>query len=224
MLLSKIIDHLYFFNFKTIYFNFKYLPFKQAIKLPILISKYTYLKKCSGTIEIKNSKIYTGMIRIGKVGVGIFDEKKSRNIWQVGGKVIFEGKCVIGQGSRLSVGHNATITFGNNFTITAESSIICHKNIKFGNDCLLSWDILIMDTDSHKIKNKDNDVINSPKEIIVGNHVWIGCRATILKGSLIPDDSIIGANTTVNRRLENTNSIFAGNPIKEVKREIYWEE
>src|SRR5690606_18497240 len=122
-------------NFKTIVFNFKTLPFKHAIKLPILISKNVYLKKHKGDIII-NCTLKTGLIQIGFGSVGIFDNKKSRSVWEVSGTVVFNGKCNIGHGSKISVAKNAELTLGNNFVITAESSIIVTQKVKFGDNCL----------------------------------------------------------------------------------------
>ena len=74
-----------------------------------------------------------------------------------------------------------SLHFGDNFDVTGSSSIICSKNITFGNDSLLSWDILIMDSDFHPILNRNKDRVNSPLPINIENGVWIGCRSTILK-------------------------------------------
>ena len=60
---------------KTIYINFKYLKFKDAIKLPILVSYNVKLAKTRGTILIK-SKIKFGMIQIGFGGHIFFEEKQ----------------------------------------------------------------------------------------------------------------------------------------------------
>ncbi|GHV72139.1 hypothetical protein AGMMS49928_28010 [Spirochaetia bacterium] len=79
-----------------------------------------------------------------------------------------------------------------------------------------------MDTDFHKILDKNNNIINVPQEIIIGNNVWIGCRSLILKGARIKDGSIIGANSTVVNELENENSIYVGNPTKCIRKDITW--
>ena len=212
-------------NYKTIYFNFKYLQFKQAIEMPIRLSNKVYLRKTKGKIII-NSPIKYEMIQIGFKDVGIFDEKISRSIWEVAGTVIFNGRTKIGHGSKISVGKEGTLIFGENFTITAESSIVAFSKIEFGKNCLLSWDVLIMDTDFHKIY-EINDFqkkrINFPKKILFGNNVWVGCRCLILKGSDIPNNCVIGANSVVSRKLQKENSIYVGNPVKLLKEEISWE-
>ena len=79
-------------NFKTIYLNFKYLPFRQAIRIPIKVSKKVYLWQTGGQI-IFDCPIKSEMIQIGYGSVGIFDKEVSRSIWQVSGTVIFRGNA-----------------------------------------------------------------------------------------------------------------------------------
>ena len=88
--------------FNTLRLNFKYLPFCQAVRLPIWASRRVRIRKAGGKVTI-NCPIKTGMIRLGLDGVGIFDNKRSRSIWQVSGDVVFNGRCFIGHGSKLSV-------------------------------------------------------------------------------------------------------------------------
>jgi acetyltransferase-like isoleucine patch superfamily enzyme len=80
-----------------------------------------------------------------------------------------------------------------------------------------------MDTDSHIIKDNTGSIINYPKQITIGDNVWIGCRCLILKGAQIPDNCVIGADSIVNRLLENRNSLYAGSPVKLMKENITWE-
>ncbi len=221
--MKKIIKFLKGFSFRSIYFNFKYLPFRQAIKLPILLSGKVYLRKTSGKIII-DYPLRTGLIEIGYGDTGIFDDKRSRTIWEVSGTVIFKGKCFIGHGSKITVGDEGILTFGDKFSMTAESTIIAFKDVSFGNECLLSWDILIMDTDFHKLKDKSGAIINNPAPVLVGNKVWIGCRCTILKGTVIPDNCVIAANSLLSKSLENESTLYAGIPCKAIKDNISWEK
>ncbi|MDR0560163.1 MAG: acyltransferase [Prevotellaceae bacterium] len=208
-------------NLKTIYINFKFLSFKKAIKFPILISRKVWLKSCSGKIEIIGD-IRSGLIKIGFGEVGIFDKRHSRSILGLYGKIVFNGAANIGHGSKIIVAKDGILSLGNKFTISAESQIICYKKITFGENCLISWDNLFMDTDFHKMMDEKDKIINEPKEITVGNHVWIGCRCLVLKGSVIKDGNIIGANSIVVNELENKNSVYVGNPVKCVKKNISW--
>ena len=133
---------------KTLRFNLHYFPLKTALKLPVVVSHRTYLRELHGKVELPE-KVETAMVKIGFGDVGHYDRKRSRGIWQVSGTVSFGGKASIGHGSKISVrGH---LSFGADFNMTAESTIVCAKEIRFGRDCLLSWDILVMDTDEHPI-------------------------------------------------------------------------
>lgn len=205
---------------KTLYFNFHYFMLKDALKFPVLITSNVLLKKMKRKIVL-HLKPRTGLVKIGFDGVGIFDSKRSKAIWQVEGTIEFLGKANIGQGSKISVGDGATLVIGDNFTITAESSIIANKHIVFGDDCLLSWDILCMDTDFQSIIH-NGKTCPCDSDVNIGNNVWIGCKSTILKGSVLPDGSVVGANSVVNRKFEQKKVIIAGNPAKVCKTNIEW--
>ena len=146
-------------------------------------------------------------------------------MWEVNGTLTFNGGAIIGRGSRISIGKNAIITLGDGFKITGRSTIISQKAITFGKDCLLSWDILIMDTDFHHITDSNNKLINSPRPITIGNHVWIGCRNTILKGVTIPDNVIIAAGSVLTKSIHESNCIIGGSgkDMMILKQEINWE-
>lgn len=89
------------------------------------------------------------------------------------------------------------------------------------NNCVLSWDITVMDHDAHMIY-QNGQPVNSPKEIRFGNHCWIGFNSRILKGAIIPQNAIIAANTTVTKDLMIENAIFAGTPAKPIKENVIW--
>ena len=206
---------------KSVYFNLKYFPMKTALKLPVVIHKHTFLRCCQGKVILPN-KIYPGMIRIGARGLGVEDYKYRRTVWFNKGNVIFEGSAYVGSGSRLSVDEGAHLHLGNNFVITGASTIICNKDISLGNDSLLSWDVLLMDSDFHKIL-MNGKISNVPKSIIIGNHVWIGCRNTILKGVQIPDDVVIASNSVITHSVDESNIIIGGNRNNIVlKRNVDW--
>lgn len=207
---------------KTLIVNFKYFPIKTALKFPILVSNNVCLKKISGDVVLE-AEIRTGVVKIGFGDVGIFDKSRSRSIWQVNGKVIFKGNANIGHGSKISVNKHGELILGKNFQISAESSIVCSSSIKFGDNCLISWDCLIMDTDFHKIFNTDNERLNTDKPIDIGSNVWIGCRNTILKGTVICDNVIVAANSNICGYVKGENQIIGGNPIHALKSDVYWE-
>lgn len=208
---------------KTLYFNIHYFPLKVAVKLPVFICWRTCLYKNSGHIVLEGP-IYTGMVRIGAHEIGTQDMMFSRTIWDVSGTMVVKGFVNIGRGCKVSIANAATLVTGKNFSITGKSAIICHKRITFGDDCLLSWDILIMDTDFHHIFDTGGRIINEPRPIMIGNHVWIGCRCMILKGVVIGDNNIISANSTITRSFTDSYCVIGGHgkTVEVLKKNITW--
>ncbi len=231
---------------KTLRFNLHYFPLKTALKLPVVVSHRTYLRELQGKVELPE-KVERAMVKIGFGDVGHYDRKRSRGIWQVSGTVSFGGKASIGHGSKISVRGN--VCFGADFNMTAESTIVCAKEIRFGNDCLLSWDILVMDTDEHPIyrhetnrhetrdsgsvpcpevphpvsNNSENERINPDKPILVGDHVWIGCKCVLLKGAVVPNNTVVAAGTLLTSSFNGEHQVIGGNPPTILKHDIRWE-
>ncbi|ADV48888.1 hypothetical protein Celal_1577 [Cellulophaga algicola DSM 14237] len=222
-MVAVFIKNIFKINFKTLIINFKYLPFTQAIYLPIFVSRKCNLLVLKGEIKIEG-KISPGLVQIGYGKIGIFDKRYSRSVLEIKGKITFKGKARIGQGSKLSVGSKGHMILGNNLLVTAESSIVSHKKISIGDDVLISWDVLIMDTDFHSIYTENGEKINPNKDIVIGDRVWIGCRCLILKGSEIPNKSVIAANTVYStNKLKENNSIIGGIPVRVIKERVTWE-
>ena len=132
----------------------------------------------------------------------------------------FKGSARIGHGSKIGV--VGELVLGDNFRITAESAIVAHKKVVIGANVLVSWDVLIMDTDMHHIHAQDGSCINAPSEVNIGNRVWIGCRSLILKGVTLPEGIIVAASTTVTRSVNCLNAIIGGNPARIIRENITW--
>ncbi len=204
---------------KTIYFNFKYFKLSEALKFPVLISHRVIFAKLKGDIEM-DAPLKFGMVRIGFGTVRIFDQRRMRAVWHLEGKIRFRGKASIGNGTKLSVLGNLTV--GQNFIISAHTQIECRKSITFGDDVLIGWDCLFMDTDGHHILNEAGRKINENKEILIGDRVWFGCRNTVLKGVSIASDVVVAANSCVYGTFDQPNCVIGGNPPKLIKENISW--
>jgi acetyltransferase-like isoleucine patch superfamily enzyme len=206
---------------KSILFNLRYFGFRRSLGLPILLSHRVKLMRLRGSVSVAQNAPAFG-IRIGFGNVGIFDRARSRTIWENEGNVTFGGRASIGHGSKISVGPGGDLYFGHNFVFKAESTIRCGKHISFGDECLVSWDVLIMDQDFHSILNIDRVAINPDADIEIGTHVWIGCRNTILKGSIIGADSVIAAGSLTTGEFRDSHQLIGGNPARVLKRDISW--
>lgn len=201
---------------KTIWCNFRCLPFRQAIKFPIAVHYNTRCRIKSGGVILNCQKLSPMMIRIGFHTVPIIYQEKT--ILDIKGKLVFEGTAHIGRGSHIVVQRDAVLELGNSFAISAASNLYCYKHIKIGDNIQLSWGVLIMDSDAHIIFGEDGRVINENKEIIIGNKIWVGCDSKILKGAHIPDNCVVGANSVVTSSLLEPDTLITGCPAKSVKR------
>ena len=209
---------------KSIYFNLHYFPLKTAVNLPVLVYRRTKLHRIGGEIKL-NCKPAPGLVKLGPHGLGTQDKMYSRTIWECNGTLVVNGMASIGRGSKISIGEEGKLILGHDFTISGRSEIICQQEITFGDGCLLSWDILVMDNDSHHITDKDGNSLPGTRPIKIGNHVWICCRSTVLKGVTIADDTIISATSTITRSFHDTNCAIGGSgkDAKIVKSGINWQ-
>lgn len=216
---KKIIELLRIDFFNTIRINAK-LPLKQAIKLPIVVyhSKIDSLK---GKIIIDSTKISFNMISLGKRTSILNIRKNGIGIClSSGSKLVFKGPGYMGNDSSIETRSNGILTFGKNFGITASFKIACEKRIDIGDNFSSSWEVGIYDTDFHFLYDIEKNMqLNCSENIFIGHDVWICNRCTILKGSYLPNRSIVATNSLVNRSFKNepNNSIYAGVPAKFIK-------
>lgn len=201
---------------KTLYFNFRFLPLRQAIRVPLIVSPRVALYDARGRVTIRGP-VRPGMILIGIGEVAAFDFRRSRAVWQVAGHVVFEGPARVGNGFKLSVAESGTVTFGSGFTGIPESQIICRDSITFGHGVGIGWDVLITDTDFHVLLPANGDPGPPDAPVVIGDRSWIGVRTTIMKGVQIPNDTIVAAGSMVARSVEEPNTVVAGNPAKTVR-------
>jgi acetyltransferase-like isoleucine patch superfamily enzyme len=103
------------------------------------------------------------------------------------------GNCLFFPGVRLEVGTGGRLSIGTGTYLNRNTEVIAWQEVTIGRDCMVGWDVLIMDTDQHPIPGRGLD--NRP--VRIGDRVWIGARAIVLKGVSIGDDAVVGAGAIV---------------------------
>lgn len=111
---------------------------------------------------------------------------------------------------------SAVITIGHNSFVNG-ARFGCQQRISIGPRAILG-DVRIMDTDFHSVNpdrwSKEALVESAPVEI--GENVWIGAAAAVLKGVKIGDHSVVGYGSVVSRDVPSY-AVVAGNPARVVK-------
>lgn len=100
----------------------------------------------------------------------------------------------------------AILSIGNKVTITRDVTILTHG---------FEWSVL---------REKYGRQFASAKPTRLGNNIFIGMGSTILGGSVIEDNVIVGAGSVVRGELEG-NYVYAGNPaVKVMSLQSYYEK
>jgi acetyltransferase-like isoleucine patch superfamily enzyme len=200
---------------KTIKFNFKMLPFKQAMKLPVLFYGKTDFRSLKGKVEIKGP-LSTAMIRVG-IKDEYVDTSVGNTIWTINGTIVFNGPLKIWRGTYFVVAKNAVLDIGSKTTkLGSNLKIMCFDRITIGDCVRIAWECQIYDTSFHYLEllNNDHEIKPLSKPIVIGNRVWLGNRSTVSKGAVIPDDTIVASSSMVNKDFSQIEpySMLAGCP------------
>lgn len=207
---------------KTIIFNFRNFEFRTACLLPVFIYKHTECQcRVGGGFKLE-APPKTGMIQIGR-GTGGFCKKSYSTKLCIKGCVVFKGSAIIFNGCHINVSQNGILTLGDKFELGCLSNVFVSNSITFGDDCLLSWNIDILDSDMHGMYDLNSDNLRNPsKPIKIGEHVWVGCRTLILKGVVIPDNTIVAASSTLRGTTLQMENTIIGDDCKILKKNITW--
>jgi acetyltransferase-like isoleucine patch superfamily enzyme len=147
------------------------------------------------------------------------------------GAVIFGNHVSVYAGCSFAIAANGRCTVGD-FTLLNGAIIMAEDTIDIGSHCLISWGVGIADSDFHPLepaqrlidsqalapffKNRPPRPKLKTAAVKIGNNVWIGMNAVILKGVTIGDNSVVAAGAVVTKSIP-ANTIVAGNPAVTVK-------
>lgn len=210
--MNKIIRFIWFFVLslpKTIYFNFKALPFRQAVRIPIVIGWNTKILSAVGGVISFPKGCRPCMVRIGFGGSRVVPTEHMGLVNIYAGNLFFEGRCCLAAGSVLDC--SGSMSIGKNFSTNKNAFISCSKKIIIGENVMLGWNVKIYDASGHTVYHY-GAAKHSQAPIYVGNHVWLASYSTLLKGAEIGDGSIVAWGSLVTKALSPKNVLVAGNP------------
>jgi acetyltransferase-like isoleucine patch superfamily enzyme len=127
----------------------------------------------------------------------------------------------IGHGTKVRC-HEGEIEIGAKTVLGQDCTISAYRRVRIGEQCVVADRAMFIDFD-HNVADVEAPIRRQGiymREVEVGNNVWIGYNAQILRGVRIGDNAIIGANSVVTRDIP-ANSVAAGSPARVIRtREV----
>jgi maltose O-acetyltransferase len=114
----------------------------------------------------------------------------------------------------LGAGECGRIVIGDNTFINSGTSIGSLASITIGNNVAIGNYVLIMDSDFHN--PADHTLPGAKAPIVIEDGVWIGARATILKGVTIGKHAVIAAGAVVTKDVP-AGALVGGVPAKVIR-------
>jgi len=133
------------------------------------------------------------------------------------GRLILGRWIHLGDENRLRC-HEGTMRVGDKCVFGRDNTVNCYLDIEFGDATIVADWVYICDfdhvTDDLHVPIKDQGITKSP--VRVGPDVWIGAKATVLKGTRIGRGSVVAAHAVVRGDVPEY-SIVGGIPARVLK-------
>jgi acetyltransferase-like isoleucine patch superfamily enzyme len=144
------------------------------------------------------------------------------------GEIRFGRFTWIGDGTKIRC-HEGTVEIGAKTVMGQECTISAYQRVRIGNECVIADRAMFIDFD-HGIVEVERPIRVQgiyKRDVEVGNNVWIGYGACVLRGVSIGDNSVIGTNSVVTKDVP-ANAVVGGIPariirMREAPRELRWE-
>jgi acetyltransferase-like isoleucine patch superfamily enzyme len=133
------------------------------------------------------------------------------------------GRLIIGKWVHIGTGnaircHEGNLRIGDKCVFGKDNTVNCYLDIEFGAATLVADWVYICDfdhvVDDIHVPIKDQGIVKSP--VRIGPDVWIGTKATVLRGVTVGHGSVLAAHTVVTRDIPPY-SVVAGVPGRVVR-------
>ena len=134
-----------------LYFNFKMLPFRQAVKFPFDFYGAIRFQSLRGKVEL-NGQVRRGQFQFGRFQYEIFHKEPTvitiDGLWKFNGSVM----CM-GIGSQIEIHEKAIFEMGEDIVFGARARIFIRKNVVLQNHIRFSWEVQLFDSNFHFMRN-----------------------------------------------------------------------
>ena len=152
-----------------------------------------------------------------------------RTVLQIGrnGRVELGRWSWLGHGTKLRC-HEGVISIGAKSVLGQECTISAYQNVSIGRECLIADRVMLIDFD-HSAADVERPIREQgihKGDVRIGDNVWIGYAASILRGVTVGDNAIIGTGSVVTGDVP-ANAVVAGVParvlrMREQPRRLRW--
>jgi acetyltransferase-like isoleucine patch superfamily enzyme len=134
----------------------------------------------------------------------------------------------LGHGTKIRC-HEGLVSIGAKTVLGQECTISAYQHVSIGRECVIADRVMFIDFD-HGVVDVDRPIRLQgiyKRDVRVGNNVWIGYGACVLRGVTIGDNAIVGTNSVVTKDVPD-NAVVGGVParvirMREAPRELRWE-
>lgn len=145
-----------------------------------------------------------------------------------GGRVELGRWSWLGHGTKIRC-HEGTVSVGAKTVLGQECTISAYQHVSIGRECVVADRVMLIDFD-HGIVEVERPIRVQgiyKRDVRVGNNVWIGYGACILRGVTVGDNAVIGTNAVVTRNVP-PNAVVGGVPARVIRmrdepRTLRWE-
>jgi len=144
------------------------------------------------------------------------------------GEVRFGRFVWIGDGTKIRC-HEGLVEIGAKSVLGQECTISAYQHVRIGEQCVIADRAMFIDFD-HGIVEVERPIRLQgiyKRDVEVGNNVWIGYGACILRGVRVGDNSVIGTNAVVTKDVP-ANAVVGGIPariirMREAPEHLHWD-
>jgi acetyltransferase-like isoleucine patch superfamily enzyme len=134
----------------------------------------------------------------------------------------------IGHGCKIRC-HEGAVSIGAKAVLGQECTISAYQHVSIGRECVIADRVMLIDFDHGMVEVERPIRLQGiyKRDVRVGNNVWIGYGACILRGVTVGDNAVVGTNAVVTRSVPE-NAVVGGVParlirIREVPRRMRFE-
>jgi acetyltransferase-like isoleucine patch superfamily enzyme len=136
------------------------------------------------------------------------------------GRIVLGRWVHIGDGNRLRA-HEGTLRIGDKTVLGRENTLNCYLDLDIGSQCIVADWVYMCDFD-HRTADvhlpiKDQGIVKSP--VRIGDDVWVGVKASVLRGAQVGRGSVLAAHTVVRGEVP-PHSVVAGVPGRVVRDRV----